>query len=150
MNRQEKAVEKFSNGYNCAQAVVMAFADKLGLSEEQCAIMSEGFGGGMGRTRSVCGAVSGMVMLAGLKLSGGKAKDMETRTKIYQAVQAMIGKFKAEMGTTICAELLGEQLPKDKGAVPTERNESFYKKRPCSELVRICTAIAEETLFGEE
>ena len=69
MNRGEKAVEKFNNGYNCAQSVVMAFCDELGMSEEECAIMSEGFGGGMGRTRSVCGAVSGMVMLAGLKMS---------------------------------------------------------------------------------
>lgn len=147
MNRQEKAVEKFNNGYNCAQSVVMAFCEDLGLSEEECAIMSEGFGGGMGRTRSVCGAVSGMVMLAGLKMSKGIAKDMETRTKIYAAVQAMMADFKAEMGTTICSELLGEQLPKDKGATPTERTDSFYKKRPCSEIVRLCTEIAQKHLF---
>ena len=148
MNHEEKAVKYFEGGYNCAQSVVLAFKDELGIDEKSCAVMSEGFGGGMGRTRSVCGAVSGMVMLAGLKLSGGVAGDMETRTKVYAVVQEMLKEFKEEFSTTVCAELLGENLPKDNKAVPTERTDSFYKKRPCSEIVRVAAGIAYKHLFN--
>ena len=66
MNHGEKALELFHSGYNCAQAVAVAFCDVTGLDEKLTAKMVSSFGGGMGRLREVCGAVSGMFMVLGI------------------------------------------------------------------------------------
>lgn len=147
MNKSEKAVENFLNGYNCAQAVVGAMCEEFGMSEETGLMVSEGFGGGMGRMRETCGAVTGMFMLAGLKMSKAAPKDMDTRKAIYAKVQEMAAEFKAKMGSINCAELLGAALPKDNGATPTERDNEFYKNRSCTECVRLAAEIAEKQLL---
>ena len=149
MKKSEIAVENFLSGYNCSQAVVAAMCEEFGMSKSDCLRISEGFGGGMGRMRSVCGAVSGMFMLAGLKNSNAEPKDLETRKLVYQLVQDMAKEFEDRLGSIICAELLGGTMPKDKGAAPTPRDGEFFKKRPCSECVRIAAEIAEEYLLGE-
>lgn len=147
MDRVQKAVELFKSGCNCSQAVVCAYCDLFGVDEETAMRMSEGFGGGMGRMRLTCGAVSGMSTIAGLALSKGIAGDIPTRTKVYDSVQKMAKAFEEKNGSIICAELLGLNLPKDKGAVPTTRNNEFYKKRPCAGCVEDCARIIEEYLL---
>ena len=138
MTKKELAVKYFSGGYNCAQSVVLAFCDELGLTLEQAAIMSEGFGGGMGRTRSVCGAVSGMVMLAGLKKSKGQAGDMNTRLSIYGDIQNMIAEFEKAFGSKICLELMNRSdSPIAAGG----------HHKTCVECVAKATEIAEKYLF---
>lgn len=140
MTKKELAVKYFAGGYNCAQSVVLAFCEELGITEEQAAIMSEGFGGGMGRTRSVCGAVSGMVMLAGLKKSKGKAGDMNTRLEIYADIKNMFADFEEEFGTKICAELM---LKRDTSAGPGGH------QRNCVECVERAVEIAQKHLFNK-
>lgn len=147
MKKSEIAVEYFLSGYNCAQAVAAAMCEDFGISKNDCLRISEGFGGGMGRMRSVCGAVSGMFMLAGLKHSKSTPGDLVTRKQIYQLVQDMAGEFKEKAGSIICAELLGDAMPSDKGTTPTPRDEKFFKKRPCSECVRLAAEIAEKYLY---
>ncbi len=149
MTKSDKAVENFLNGYNCAQSVVGAMCEELGMSEEMGLMVSEGFGGGMGRMRETCGAVTGMFMLAGLKMSKAMPKDMDTRKALYAKVQEMAAEFKDKMGSINCAELLGAALPKDGGATPTERDSEFYRKRCCTDCVRLATEIAEKHLFDK-
>lgn len=149
MDRVQKAVDLFKSGCNCSQSVICAYSDVFDMDEHTAMRVSEGFGGGMGRMRSVCGAVSGMFMLAGLKYSKGVPKDIETRTKVYSVVQQMAKDFKEKNGSIVCGDLLGINLPKDTGAVPTERSADFYKKRPCIGCISDCAGLVQKYLINE-
>ena len=107
MTKAEKARALFMEGANCAQAVAGAFAPECGLTEEQALIMSSGFGGGMGRMREVCGAVSGMVLVLNMIYGSGDLKDKNAKDGQYARIQAVADAFKAECGSIICRELLG-------------------------------------------
>ncbi|MDD6483211.1 MAG: C-GCAxxG-C-C family protein [Clostridiales bacterium] len=146
MTRKEKAKELFLNGYNCSQAVAGAYCDLFGMDFDDAMRASEGFGGGMGRLRLTCGAVSAMAMLAGLKYGKAQAKDLDTRTLVYETVQKMAGEFEEKNGSIICGELLGAARPKDNGAVPQKRDGEFYKKRPCVGCVEDCAELVEKYL----
>lgn len=148
MTKAEKAVELFKEGYNCSQSVVGAFCEDFGIDFDTAMKMSEPFGGGMGRMRLTCGAVSGMFMLVGMKYSKAQGGDLETRKLVYETVQEMAEEFKNKNGTITCAELLGADIPKNGGAVPTPRTETFYKKRPCIGCIADCAEIAEKYLKG--
>lgn len=146
--RVEKARSLFKEGgYNCCQAVVMAYSDLFGISDDTAAAMSSGFGGGMGRMREVCGSVSGMVMLAGLISPASDPSVKEWRTANYALVQEMAEEFKSVNGSIICKELLGlvpmgscTPAPKE-SPEPSDRTQEYYKKRPCEELVTISARI---------
>lgn len=150
MDRKEKAVELFLSGYGCSQAVIGAYCDLFGMDFETAVKVAEGFGGGMGRMRLTCGAVSGMFMLSGLSKSKAQPKDLETRTEVYGTVQQMAEEFKKKNGSIICAELLGVNKPKDNGASPTIRDKEFFKKRPCVKCVEDCAEIVEKYLIDAE
>lgn len=151
--RVEKARRLFKEGgYNCCQAVVMAYSDLFGINDETAAALSSGFGGGMGRMREVCGSVSGMVMLAGLIKPADDPKNKEWRTANYALVQEMAEEFKSVNGSIICKELLGlvpmgscTPAPKE-SPEPSDRTPEYYKKRPCEELVAISARIVGEKL----
>ena len=147
MTRPEIAVENFMKGCNCSQSVISAFAEDLGMSRDTAMCISEGFGGGMGRMRSVCGAVSAMFMACGLKLSKGDPKDTETRALIYKTVQEMAAEFKEKYGTIVCAELL-KGISTSSGSVPTTRDAKFYKERPCAQFVEYAAEIVERKLMS--
>lgn len=140
--RAQRAVELFKNGYNCSQAVFASCADLYDIKDEQLALrLSASFGGGMGRMRMVCGAASGMFMLAGLQNGSATPHDSEGKTANYAFVQQLAGEFKGKYGSLICAELLG-LAPKGQCNVkldldphPAERTPEYYEKRPCSEMV---------------
>lgn len=152
--RVEKAKFLFKEGgYNCCQAVVLAYNDVFGISDEVAAAMSSGFGGGLGRMREVCGSVSGMVMLAGLMRPADDPSVKEWRTANYALVQEMAGEFKAINGSIICKELLGlvpmgsgTPAPKE-SPEPSDRTPEYYKKRPCEELVGISARIVGEKIL---
>ncbi|MDE7395339.1 MAG: C-GCAxxG-C-C family protein, partial [Clostridiales bacterium] len=110
---------------------------------------ADGFGGGMGRLRLTCGAVSGMTMLAGLRYSSGKPGDLDNRTQVYSAVQKMAALFEEKHGSVICRELLGASAAA-RDPRPEARTAEYYKKRPCPEMIAECADIAAEVLFGEE
>lgn len=145
--RADRAKALFFEGYNCAQSVAGAFADLYGLDMDTVMRLSDGFGGGMGRMRLTCGAVSAMAMIAGLELSSGKPKDPDNRTEVYAKVREMAEAFEKKNGSIICRELLGGSLPKDNSSRPEDRTAEYYKKRPCHECVYDCACIIEEYLL---
>lgn len=143
MTRPEKAKELFENGCNCAQAVFCAFEDVTGFDRETALRFSAGFGGGMGRLREVCGAVSGMTMVLSCVFASTDPNNAEKKKELYALIQKAAGDFKAENGSYICRELLelGEGAS---DPTPEKRTEHYYKKRPCSELVYCAAAITEK------
>ncbi len=147
--RAEKAKELFYQGYNCSQSVIGAFADLFDIDMEMAMKLADGMGGGMGRMRLTCGAVSAMAIIAGLKLSSGKPGDLKNRTEVYAKVREMAEVFREKNGSVICGELLGAAMPKDNSPQPEERTAQYYKKRPCPECVKDCAEILEKYLFGE-
>jgi len=143
--REQKAGELFKAGYNCCQSVAMTFADVLGMSEDEVARLTSGFGGGMGRMREVCGTVSAMTMIAGAMIPADDVNDKEAKTANYALVQEMAGEFKQMCGSILCRELLG--LSKPEGTpVPSDRTPEYYKKRPCGELCSIAAGIVARKL----
>lgn len=149
-NRVEKAARLFKEGYNCAQAVFVAFSDLYGIDEETALRMSCSFGAGMGRMREVCGAVSGMFMVAGMLTGTVDAKDVQGKTNNYEVVQEMAEEFKKTSGgSIICKELLG-LVKKEESAVPEKRTEEYYKKRPCVQLVEDAATIIDKILLEQQ
>lgn len=137
-------------GYNCCQAVVLAYGDLFGLDVRTAASLSSGFGGGMGRMREVCGSVSGMVMLAGLLCPADDPSVKSGRTANYALVQELAGKFREENGSIICRELLGLSKNGQESPEPSDRTPEYYRKRPCEELVGISARIFGEKILAYE
>ena len=109
MKRHEMAVENHKKGCNCAQAVACVFAEKLGYSEDEIFRLTEAFGGGMGGTQGVCGAVSAMVLVAGAVKSFGMEKLPETNKKAsYDFGRELMERFEERIGTIICKEIKTE------------------------------------------
>ena len=141
MNRADKARDLFKNGYNCAQAVACAFCDLTGIDENTAYTLASSFGGGLGRLREVCGAVSGMAMVAGLLYGYTKDDEPIKKAEHYKLIQTLANKFKEKAGSIVCRELLNTN---DTAPTPEKRTPDYYKKRPCDELVYIAAKIIEE------
>lgn len=139
--RSEKAKELFKSGYNCSQAVLGVFCEEFGLDFETAMKISSSFGGGMGRMREVCGTVSGMFMAAGLMFEN--SSNPSNKAELYKKIQELAQKFKDKNGSIICKELLAG-VETSTSPNPSERNESYYKKRPCVDLVGDAVEILEE------
>lgn len=143
----QKAVDNFKSGYNCAQSVFLAFAEDFGFEKETALKLSSSFGGGMGRLREVCGAVSSMFAIAGLKEGYTSPNNDELKAKHYELIQFLAEKFKSKYGTIICRELL--ELPEGADSpIPSKRTEQYYQKRPCEEFVRLASEIIEQELLN--
>ena len=150
MKRADKAEEKFLSGYNCAQSVVGAMCEELGMSEEMGLTVSEGFGGGMGRLREVCGAVSGMFMVLSVKEGYTSPTAKEEKMDLYKKVQDLAGKFKEKNGGTyICRELL-TNVETTQTHIPEDRTPEYYKARPCAKFVGDAAEILEEYLNSQK
>ncbi len=140
-------------GYNCCQAVVLAYNDVFSMEDDIAAALSSGFGGGMGRMREVCGSVSGMVMLAGLMAPAADPSIKVDRTRNYALVQEMAEEFRAQNGSIVCKELLGlvpmgsVQAASKESPEPSDRTPEYYKKRPCEELVGIAARIVGKRII---
>ena len=133
--RIEKAVTFFKEGFNCSQAVVAAFADMYGFTQEQALRMSAFFGGGIGRMRETCGAACGLFMLAGLKIGATNGADKEGKAANYRLVQELAEEFKKRNGALRCADLLGLSKKEPIVSTPEARTEQYYAKRPCVKMV---------------
>lgn len=147
-DRIQLAVENFMQGYGCCQSVVAAFADLYGMDKQLALRIAAGFGGGVGRLRMMCGAVSGLVILAGLDCGQTEGSDRAGKSACYKVVQQLLGKFKERNGSVICAELLGlngQQIAKETHEA-SERNAEYYKKRPCAAKVESAARIFAEYL----
>lgn len=140
------AKELFGKGYNCSQSVFVAFCDETGLDFDTALKISSSFGGGMGRLREVCGAVSGMAMVAGMKFGYTDPLDDKIKAKHYELVQSLAITFKEHHGSYICRELLGMDgmdVP-----VPDARTPRYYSTRPCAELVEYAAEQLDQLLYN--
>lgn len=150
MTRSERARELFLQGYNCSQAVVLAFCDVTGLDEQTALRLSSSFGGGMGRLREVCGTASGMFLVAGCLWGPTDPADRAAKAEHYALIQEMARRFRERSGGSIvCRELLGA-AGRDHAPVPTERTPEFYRKRPCLQLVSDAAEILDEILAEKQ
>jgi C_GCAxxG_C_C family probable redox protein len=143
------ARELFKKGYNCSQAVFAAFCDETGLEMNTALKIASSFGGGMGRLREVCGAVTGMFMVVGMKYGYIDESDKRAKTQHYRLIQDLARQFKKENGSIICRELLGISIKHD-NPIPEDRNENYYKKRPCVELVEQVSRILDEYILNKK
>lgn len=144
--RGDHAKALFLQGYTCAQAVVLAFEDVTGLDRTMAAKLSSGFGGGMGRMREVCGAVSGMFMVYDLVCGYSEPGDMESKKRVYADIRELAERFKAEAGGSIvCRELLAG-VTTTTGGDPEQRTPEYYAKRPCPNLVALAADVLNDFL----
>lgn len=143
----QKAVDNFMQGYGCCQSVVAAYAEKYGLTDEQAKLIAAGFGGGVGRMRMMCGAVSALVILAGLNDGQTRGDDREGKAHCYKVVQQLLEEFRKQNGSIICAELLGlKGEVKPGNYIPDERNAEYYRHRPCGAKVECAARIFQQYL----
>jgi C_GCAxxG_C_C family probable redox protein len=146
--RVDRAVDYFMQGYGCCQSVVAAFADLYGMDHELALRVAAGFGGGVGRLRMMCGAVSGLVMLVGLDCGQTEGGDREGKSACYKVVQELLARSEAENGSLICAEILGlkghEKATNSYVASP--RTAEYYKARPCAAKVESAARIFADYL----
>ncbi len=143
MSKGDIAKELFLQGYNCTQAVVLAFADDFQIDKDTLLMLSSPFGGGMGRLREVCGTVSGMYIILGLRYGYSNPKAKEEKKELYKKVQQLANKFKEDNGSIICRDLLGLNIKGADSPVPSERTEEYYKKRPCPDLCKYAADLLE-------
>lgn len=142
--REKTAVRLFASGVNCAQAVLMTYADIAGLTQEQAARVACGLGGGIGRLRDNCGAFSSAVMLCAA-LEGADGAKSEHRPQTYARVQRVYRAFIARNGSICCAELLGREK-KPESPTPDARTNAYYSSRPCAKIIRMTCKIIDEML----
>lgn len=146
MTKKELAENYFREGANCAQAVLRAFAPECGLSGEEAMRLASGFGGGVGRLREVCGAVSGMTLAVNILFGNTDPADKAAKDAHYALVRKLAESFRARTGSIICRELLGEERAGADSPVSEKRTAAYYKERPCPGLVAAAAEILEKEL----
>lgn len=144
MSKRDVAIALFEEGFNCAQAVSAAFCDETGVSKETMVKMSSGFGGGFGRLREVCGAVSGMVLVANMIFGYDSPTDTQAKMDWYKDIQSIVLEFKSRNGSYVCNQLLNLPENDERSPVPEQRTAEYYKKRPCKEIVGEAADILEK------
>jgi len=144
------AVDNFMQGYGCCQSVVAAFADLYNLDDTMAKRIAAGFGGGVGRMRMMCGAVSGIVILAGLDRGQIDGADRKGKSMCYKVVQELLDEFKVQNGSVVCAELLGLKGHEkaQSSYVASPRTAEYYKTRPCAAKVESAARIFAEYLMN--
>ena len=149
MSRAERAKEYFKQGFACSQAVALAFSDVIGIEEAIIKKLTLPFGGGLGRLRLTCGAVSGMAIVIGAVFSA-EENSPENKKQVYAVTQELCDAFKKKNGSLLCEELLtGANINVEKGGVAEKRTDEYYKKRPCAEIVYCVADILEKYLMKE-
>ena len=149
MNHEEKAKELFKEGYNCAQSVFCAFCEEINMDLHTALKLSSSFGGGMGKMREVCGAVSGMLMIAGALYGYDNPQNSKIKAAHYARVQELANEFREQKKSIICRELLGLE-GNDTSPQPEERTKEYYMRRPCIELVGDAAKIMENYIKENE
>lgn len=146
MTEKEKARELFLEGYNCSQSVFCAFCHRFGIDEETAKKISAGLGGGIGRMREVCGAVSAAAMVLGSVCAATEGKDSESKMKNYDLVRSFSERFTEKHSSVICREMLKLSVKMENTAKPDARTDEYYKKRPCLKVVEDAAEILEEMI----
>ncbi len=146
--KSDVAEQLFLSGYNCSQSVLCAFAKEIGLTQETATKLASGFGGGIGRMREVCGAVSGMTMVLSMLKGYSDPAANEKKTQTYELIQNAAKMFEKETGSIICRELLNLQKEQEEKETPqaSERTKEYYKYRPCAGYCRLAAQITQSLL----
>ena len=142
--KTEIARKLFLDGFNCSQAVVGAFCDDLGMDFETAMKLSSSFGGGMGGLHEVCGALTGVFIVAGLKYGFSDISDSEAKARHYELIKKIAARFEEKEGSIICRDLLARIEKEDRAGYAKE-----YIDRPCLTLVETAVAITEEFIDGK-
>jgi len=143
MTKQEtinKALSIFDEGFACSQAVLLAFSEKFNLNEKTAKLISSTFGGGMGRLREKCGALTGGFMVLGLEMGNTEPKDMETKLAAYKKVRELNKIVEDIHGSTNCAELLKKYASK------TDIAERIHHKHICRKVIEDTTGITYDMI----
>lgn len=148
-SKGEQAEALFREGYNCTQSIALAFCEEIGIEKGKLLKMVSSFGGGMGRLREVCGAVSGMFFVAGALYGYDDPKDMQAKKEHYTRIQELAAQFRAQTGSIVCRELLGLE-GKDHRPEPGARTPEYYKKRPCPQMIRLAAEIMEDYIRKQQ
>lgn len=148
VSRIGQAVATFESGYTCAQSVFATYADLFGMDRETALKLASPMGGGVGRMREICGVVSAMALLAGLKEGNTDPANEDGKERIYLLTRQLAERFKEKNGTIICRELLGIE-GMEESAKPSARTKEYYASRPCSRLVADASRIIEEVLLAD-
>lgn len=146
LSKAEQARALFREGANCAQAVAVAFAEECHVDAETMCRLASGFGAGMGRLREVCGAVSGMVLVANLLWGPSQFSDTAGREAQYARIQMLVERFQKETGSIICRELLGIETKQKDSPCSEARTKMLHPKRPCVEMVALAAEILEKQI----
>lgn len=141
MNHSTLAAQLFLDGYSCSQAVMAAFCDVTGMDRSTALRLTAPFGGGIGRMREVCGAVSGMMMVVGLLYGFEPSQGSTAKSAHYHLVQELAGQFRQEAGSIICREIL-KNPPADPN--PSPRTAEYYASRPCARMVMLAAEILDK------
>ncbi|MBQ3574270.1 MAG: C_GCAxxG_C_C family protein [Clostridia bacterium] len=145
--RAKQAGLYFVEGYNCAQAVAISFEKELGMERSDIARLVSSFGGGMGRMREVCGAVSGALLVLGWMKGYSGAEGDEAKMAHYARVQEFARRFKEIHGSIICREMLkGVKVQNENSHIPEKRTEEYYRTRPCAAIVEDAVIVLEQIL----
>ena len=146
MENYKKAIEYFKQGYNCAQSVFLTYCEQFNIDKTTGLKLSSSFGGGMGRLREVCGAVSSMFAILGLKYGYTDNDNDEIKAKHYSLIQQAADKFKSEHDTIICRELLNLD-EKTSTPIPSKRTEEYYQNRPCEYFIKTACEIIDGYIY---
>lgn len=142
MNRAEEAARCFAQGASCSQAVLTAFCEELGLPRPVAFKVAAGFGGGMGRLGQTCGAVTGAIMVVGLRQGASGPADRATKERTYAQVRELVARFQARHGSVLCRELLGIDISTETGWQQAREQQLFATR--CPAFVRSAVEILEE------
>ena len=142
-NYVERTKDNFRQGYNCCQAVLLAYCDRYGIDKDLALKISCSFGGGMGRMKEVCGAVCAMAMIAGLETGNTDPRNIEANQDNYEMVRYLMNEFKKENGSIYCSELTSLEGNEVMTKVQ-ERGGRYYKKKPCLEYLADAARILEK------
>lgn len=150
MNEVNKARELFLEGFNCSQSVFCAFCHRFDIDEDTAKKISAGLGGGIGRQREVCGAVSGAAMVLGSIAAATNGDDNKSKAENYELVREFCERFKALHETIICRDLLRLSAEKKETAKPDDRTAAYYKNRPCLKIVEDAAEILTKMIEEKE
>jgi C_GCAxxG_C_C family probable redox protein len=144
MDNAERAAAYFSQGFNCSQSVLAAYAEQFALNQEQALKLAGGFGGGMGRTAETCGAVTGAIMVIGLKFASTTPGDMQGKENAYAVVREFIHRFKGRNVSVLCRELLDCDISTPEGMKRAQQEKLI--KQCCPKFIRDAAEILDQLI----
>lgn len=147
MQKNERALDLFSKSYSCAQAVLIAFANEVGIDEQTAFKIGAGLGGGVGRTQNICGAINAGAIILGLKFGNYAPEDVDSKNRLGELVGRYVADCKKELGYETCLELLKVDINNEQ--IKQFAKETGLLDRVCNNAVVTASNILEGYLKRE-